>query len=132
MAPVTGPVKSALGDSVTAEFTFENSRSTHFDALLFAPAQDPKQLKQGRLIHAVREAYMHLKAIGALGNAVQWVTDICLPGDFTKGASAGVQMENGVIMGDNKLGSEVEFGKQFVDAVAKHRVWDREVEHIAA
>jgi len=135
VGPGTGPVKAAGGETLEAEFTFENSRSTHFDCLLFAggPGDYPKQLKNGRLIHAVREAYMHLKTIGATGNAVPWVTDICLPGDFTDNVKNGdsVQQENGVVFASS-LGTGAEFAAAFLGGVAQHRVWDREVSHIAA
>lgn len=129
-------MKSSSGDSLTAEFTFENSRSTHFDALLFVGGGDDsylKKLKTGRLIHAVREAYMHFKAIGATGNAVSFITDMCLPGDFSPKVkeSSGISQENGVLLAQS-VGTGAEFGTKFIEAVAKHRVWDREVSHIAA
>jgi catalase len=54
-----------------------------------------------------------------------------LPGEFTKAKQGGVQQEQGVLLG-NDTGLGVEFVKMYIDAVAKHRVWDREVEHIAA
>ncbi|EIW69080.1 hypothetical protein TREMEDRAFT_44294 [Tremella mesenterica DSM 1558] len=132
----SGAVKASGGETLTAEFTFENSRSTHFDAIIFVGGPDEafaKKFKQGRLIHAVREAYMHFKTIGATGNAVPFVTDLCLPGDFStgvKGASDVVQ-ENGVVFA-NSLGTGVEFSKKFLDGVARHRYWDRDVSHIAA
>lgn len=134
VSPSTGTVKSSSGESVTAEFTFENSRSTHFDAILFIGGTDDKyvkSLKQGRTIHAVREAYMHLKTIGATGNAVEWVEKTCLPGDVSAQGDQGVVLVNGVVL--NAAGSEsTGFAKAFIDGVAKHRVWDREVSHIAA
>lgn len=136
----TGPVQSANGGSLDAQFNFENSRSTHFDSIVFigsgaADGSDEsaayaKKLKAGRTIHAVREAYMHQKAVGATGNAVGWVRDTCLPGEFS-GDKAGIQQENGVLLG-YEAGTGVQFASMFIEAVAKHRVWDREIGHIAA
>ena len=135
VGPSSGAVKSAGGVSLTAEFTFENSRSTHFDAIIFiggSGAEYPKKLKIGRLIHAVREAYMHLKTIGATGNAVSFVTDVCLPGEFSPAVKEeGIVLEKGVLLASS-VGTGAEFTQKFMAGVAKHRVWDRDVEHIAA
>lgn len=136
VGPVTGPVPSANAGSFDAEFTFENSRSTYFDAIIFIGGDSDdytKKLKNGRLIHAVREAYMHKKAIGATGNAVSFVTDLCLPGDFSPEVktSTEITQENGVLLA-NSFGTGAEYCKKFMEAVAKHRVWEREVSHIAA
>jgi len=132
VGPATGEVKSSSGTTLVAEFTFENSRSTHFDAQLFIGGSDPsylKQLKQGRLIHAARESFMHLKTIGATGNAVEWLMNVCLPGDLKAGE--GVVVDNGCVLATD-VGTGAEFAAKFIDGIAKHRVWDREVEHIAA
>ncbi|WVQ79074.1 hypothetical protein IAT38_001168 [Cryptococcus sp. DSM 104549] len=138
IGPNLGPIKASNGESLPATFSFEGCRSTFFDALLFVGGPDaayPAKLKQGRLIHAARESYMHLKAIGVLGNAAAWVTDICLPGDFTGKVKEGTGLveENGVLFAPGAgVVEEGKFAKQFLESVAKHRVWDREVAHIAA
>lgn len=132
VGPATGEIKSSSGQSVVAEFTFENSRSTYFDAIVFVGGSGDdyaKKLKVGRLIHAVREAYMHLKAIGATGNAVKWLTSVCLPGDVEY--QGGVTLSNGVVLAED-VSTGAEFAEKFIDGVSKHRVWDREVSHIAA
>jgi catalase len=131
----TGAIKGSNGQSLDAEFNFENSRSTHFDAIIFAGGADSsyaKKLKTGRLIHAAREAFMHKKAIGATGNTVEWLADIALPGEFSAGVkTGGISLEKGVLIAP-EVGTGAEFSKSFIDAVAKHRVWEREVDHIAA
>ncbi|AFR94246.1 catalase [Cryptococcus neoformans C23] len=138
IGPTLGPIKASNGQSFTAEFTFEGCRTTFFDAIVFAGGPDDSfvaKLKIGRLIHAVREAYMHLKPIGVLGNATQWVVNTCLPGDFSDKTKteSNVVVENGVVFapGDPTIHS-VQFAKQFLEGVANHRVWDRQVAHIAA
>ncbi|ODN80887.1 hypothetical protein L202_03018 [Cryptococcus amylolentus CBS 6039] len=136
VAPTKGPVKSATGEEVTAEFTFEGCRSTFFDSLLFIGGPDASylpKLKIGRLTHAARESYMHLKTIGVLGNAAQWLVDIALPGDFGAQAKTEFTKENGVVFDpDNAKLQSAKFAEEFLDGVAHHRVWDREVAHIAA
>lgn len=136
VAPSTGPIKGSAS-SVTAEFTFENSRSTYYDTLLFIGGTSDdyvKQFKTGRLIHAAREAYMHKKAIAATGNVVPWLTDLALPGDFSdavKTDSSKVHLENGVVLATS-VGTGAEFATKYIDGISKHRVWERDVSHIAA
>ncbi|OCF34653.1 catalase [Kwoniella heveanensis CBS 569] len=136
VGPATGKIEAGNGMTQVAEFTFENSRSTYFDALIFIGGDSDdytKKLKNGRLIHAAREAYMHLKAVAATGNAVGWLTDMCLPGDLPADAKTKTEITeaNGVLLAPS-VGTGAQFSEQFISSVAKHRVWDREVSHIAA
>lgn len=78
---------------------------------------------------------MHLKAIGAVGNATQWLVETCIPRDFspTVKTESSVVQENGVVFAPaNPTLHSAQFAKQFLETVANHRVWDREVSHIAA
>ncbi len=105
--------------SLTAEFTFESSRSTHFDAIIFVGGSSSD--------------YVSLKTIGATGNAVDFITDICLLGDFspaTKNENE-ITIETGVILAKS-VGTGAEYAQKFIMGVSKHHVWDREIEHIAA
>ena len=72
---------------------------------------------------------MHQKTVGATGNMVQWLSTLCLPGDVQ--VTENVKDQGGVVTAEN-VGSGAEFAKTFIDGVAKHRVWEREVSHIAA
>ena len=72
---------------------------------------------------------MHQKTVAATGNAVKWLTTMCLPGDCS--FQGGVTVDNGVILAED-VGTGAEFNKKFLDGVAAHRVWSREVSHIAA
>ncbi|KAH8120604.1 catalase-domain-containing protein [Phellopilus nigrolimitatus] len=71
------------GKGIVADHHFEGMRSTMFDAL-FIPggAEHAKTLEgSGRAVHWVREAFGHLKAIGAVGEAVTFLRDtVQLPG----------------------------------------------------
>jgi catalase len=68
---------------VKPDHHLEGMRSTMFDTI-FVPggAESIKALrKNGRALHWVREAFAHLKAIGATGEAVEFIKDACaLPG----------------------------------------------------
>lgn len=69
--------------AVKPDHHLEGMRSTMFDSI-FVPggAESVETLrKNGRALHWVREAYAHLKAIGATGEGVSFIRDACaLPG----------------------------------------------------
>jgi len=70
IGPRRGKIAGAIETiSVMADHHFEGQRSTLFDALFIAPgAKSADTLKNdGRVIHWVREAFGHCKAIGAVG-----------------------------------------------------------------
>lgn len=78
------------GKGVTPAHHLEGMRSTMFDSVFVPGGADSVATlrKNGRAIHWVREAFAHLKAIGAVGEAVDFVRDACeLPGmDFSTSA----------------------------------------------
>lgn len=134
VGPAAGPIKGSNGSTLKADFTLENSRSTHFDSIIIIGGESDeyaKKLKTGRMIHAVREAYMHQKAIAVTGNAIPFVRDVCLPGEFGACDAESITQDKGVLFAP-KVGTGAEFMADYLTALSKHRVWDREVEHIAA
>jgi catalase len=140
---IVGPVKGSVtsgGVTFQTQFTFETCRSTHFDGLIFVGPQDETNTeytetlrKQGRIKHAAIEGFFHQKPLLAHGKCIPWMADLALPGEFSPSVKAGeeIQTEKGVIFVPS-AGFGVEMIKQWTDLLAKHRVWDREVEHIAA
>lgn len=149
---VVGPRKGSIqssaksgggGVSVTAQFTFETSRSTHFDAVLFAGGEGDAYVRQlatsGRLIHAAREAFMHYKTIGAYGLAADWLRNVALPGEIGQGAQGEgdgeVGSAGGIVLSEGEGEGEAvvsSFAEKFLGEVAKHRAWERDVSRIAA
>lgn len=87
------------GEGVKPDHHLEGMRSTMFDSVFIPGGKDSVATlrKNGRALHWVREAFAHLKAIGATGEGVDLVRDACaLPGiDFS--ASAGVTNSYGVV-----------------------------------
>ncbi|KAK3369595.1 catalase-like domain-containing protein [Lasiosphaeria ovina] len=127
--------------SVTPHHHLEGFRSTMVDAL-FIPGgeQSIKTLsKNGRALHWVREAFGHLKAIGATGEAAAFVQiAIALP-QITASVSGDVLERYGVVtVGQVKPTSFSEavtiakgakgFLENFFYAIAQHRNWDRELD----
>lgn len=73
IGPRRGKISGATGTtSVMADHHFEGQRSTLFDALFVAPGSRSAEtlVKNGRVIHWVREAFGHCKTIGALGEGL--------------------------------------------------------------
>jgi catalase len=135
----------STGKGVTADHHLEGMRSTLFDSV-FIPggAQSVETLrKSGRAVHWVRESFGHLKAIGATGEAVQFVKDACdLPGmEFSASGetveSYGVVTAAQVSPSSFKEAIQMAKGaKDFVDAytfaISQHKNFDRETQGLNA
>lgn len=151
-------------ESVHADHHFEGQRSTMFDAVIIPPGSHIKMpdsdgfasdgfASKGRVIHWVREAFGHLKTIGAIGNgpcspptlmssslssspgvsflekALQLPEIKLAP----KGDSGGVFNHYGVVttwsLTDRTGGLPLDhtFLSTLVSEVSRHRNWDREL-----
>ncbi|KZT53024.1 catalase 1 [Calocera cornea HHB12733] len=135
VGPRKGTVKSGA-TSLSTQFTFETCRSTHFDAIYVAGGSGEayaKGLSSGRLVHAVREAYMHQKPIAVSGSAVEWLQRIALPSEISPAISGQgkVEVEKGVVLLEGTVESP-QFATTIIDLLAMHRVWERDVSQIAA
>ncbi|OAK97671.1 catalase-domain-containing protein [Phaeosphaeriaceae sp. SRC1lsM3a] len=133
-----GEDKSSGG--VKADHHLEGMRSTMFDSI-FVPggAKSVETLrKNGRAVHWVREAFGHLKAIGATGEAVDFVrTAVDLPGmEFS---TAGDVVESYGVVTTSQVQPEsfkeavnmVKGAKDFVSAytfaISQHKNFEREL-----
>jgi len=139
---------SNMGVLSDVDFTMETCRSTYFDALFF-PGGDERyvaKLETGRVIHFIREAYGHLKTIGACGEAVPvlahkalaGITDMKADPQATYNVSKGLVLakslseeESGLLAKISQTAHTASFGKAFVDELSKHRHWDRDVSTVA-
>ncbi|KAK6581395.1 hypothetical protein PZA11_006086 [Diplocarpon coronariae] len=145
IGPKRAPVKSQEGKSVIPEHHFEGMRSTIFDALYIPGGSHiPMLAKQGRVIHWIREAFGHCKAIGATGEAVGLARAavgiegmVFATGNEDEGVvdSFGVVTAGGV-EGSDGLVKMVKGAKAFLDAfafnISQHRNWQRELEGLTA
>ncbi|MFD1018595.1 catalase [Thalassobacillus hwangdonensis] len=105
-----GKRKGTDGVEVTVDHTFLTSDSVLFDALYVVGGNDlDKKFKQDTSYFLI-EAFMHFKPIGATHEGKELLED-------HMHGSPGVVAES-----DSKT-----FVKGFVEAVAKHRHWDREL-----
>ncbi|KAG8939232.1 hypothetical protein FRC04_006809 [Tulasnella sp. 424] len=141
---VVGPRRGKINSSTTGtfletQFTFETCRSTLFDAVFFVGGSGPeyeKLKRQGRWLHAAREAFMHFKTVGASGSAVNWLSRYALPGEMDQLVGDlkedGVVAEQGIVLSGSKLKEIPSLIKKLSDEMAKHRAWGRDISAIAA
>jgi catalase len=139
-------IPSSGGKAVSPEHHFEAFRSTAFDTLYIPGGEHVSTLrKNGRVIHWIREAFGHLKAIGATGEGVELVREACGVSGMMFSNSADVVDSYGVVtaggVGDGpsslKEGLKMVRGaKNFLDAyafnIAQHRNYQRELDGLAA
>lgn len=146
IAPKRQPVKSSSGSSVTPDHHFEAMRSTMFDSIYIPGGAHVETLmKQGRVIHWVREAFGHCKAIGATGEAVKLVQLACGIDGMAFSTTAevvdayGVVTAGGVGTGASNVKEAlnmVKGAKNFVDAyafnISQHRNFKRELDGLTS
>ncbi|KAL1612187.1 catalase 1 [Paraconiothyrium brasiliense] len=129
----------STGKGVVADHHLEGMRSTMFDSVFIPGGADSIATlsKNGRAVHWVREAFGHLKAIGATGEAVQFVrTAVDLPG-MSFSTSGDVVDSYGVVTASQvspqsfkEVVQMAKGAKDFVDAytfaISQHKNFDRE------
>lgn len=136
---------SSSGKGVQPDHHFEGMRSTMFDAVFIPGGSHIETLKKnGRVVHWVREAFGHLKTIGASGEGVELAKMACdVPGmKFPTADSHDVVDSYGVVTtgtvkadGFKDVLNMVKGAKNFMDAftynISMHRNWDRELDGLA-
>jgi len=146
IGPGRQPIKpSGGGKGVAPDHHFEAMRSTLFDSLYIPGGEHVATLhKQGRVIHWIREAFGHCKAIGATGEAVELVKAACEIEGMVFSTDADVIDCYGVVtaggigdVGSFKEGLKIAKGaKNFMDAyafnISQHRNFQRELDGLTA
>jgi len=137
-------IPSGGGKGVAPDHHFEGMRSTLFDSLYICGGSHiPSLMKQGRVIHWIREAFGHCKAIGATGEGVKLVQEACgiagMMFSAEKGGdvvdSYGVVTAGGVGDGVSSISEGLKMlkgAKNFMDAyaynISQHRNFKRELD----
>ncbi|TVY36696.1 Catalase [Lachnellula subtilissima] len=146
IGPKRQPVPSAGGKkSVAPDHHFEGMRSTMFDSIYIPGGEHIAMLqKQGRVVHWVREAFGHCKAIGATGEAVKLVQTACGIEGMAFSTNAEVVDSYGVVTaaggfepsGVKEALNMVKGAKGFVDAyaynISQHRNFQRELDGLTS
>lgn len=135
---------------IFADHHYEGQRSTMFDAIFIPSGKECAQTlaSNGRAIHWVLEAFGHLKAIGAVGEAVAFLESACrLPGitlsqfDTVGSAPSGeaVTVDFGVVTagkfsapstiseGWKIMKGAADFMGVFAYEISKHKCFEREL-----
>ncbi|TWU78577.1 hypothetical protein ED733_003956 [Metarhizium rileyi] len=149
LGPRRSPIFAAGEDKssskgVTPDHHFEGQRSTLFDAVFIPGGEDSVStlMKMGRVTHYVREAFGHLKTIGATGEAVELVKnaiqleDVAMSRDSDAILSYGVATlrdprPEGLMEVVQATKNAKNFLDKFVYSVSQHRCWERELEGLS-
>ncbi|KAL1733019.1 catalase-like domain-containing protein [Schizophyllum commune] len=133
---------------IMADHHFEGQRSTLFDALFIPSGREAADalVSNGRCIHWVREAFGHLKAIGAIGEGVAVLQRALELKElqFSSGDSTDVTNSYGVVTtgkytASSLISDALKIGPgekgivaNFAYEVSQHRNWKRELDGLAS
>jgi catalase len=134
IAPVLGPATPDAGSPLEADKTYQTAASIFYDAV-FVPggAASAAALRQiGNAVHFLREAFKHHKAIAATGDAVDLLAHADLGAAMLAGSKGGQVSEEHGLVTVRDAGGVAALADAFVDAIAKHRHWDRRTESVPA
>ncbi|GGF93727.1 catalase [Paenibacillus abyssi] len=106
-----GMIKGSKGKELEVKHTFLTADSVLFDAIYAVGGSGGSKSFEKEAISFIEEAFAHYKPIGATEEAKQWLE-----------ASDAIDSP-GIVVGK----ATGEFAKKFVDAVAAHRHWDRQL-----
>jgi catalase len=125
LAPRDGTVRATDGATVKVTRALPTVDSVLYDAVLVPGGADSARAlsRDGQAVYFVTEAYKHYKAVGALGDGVELLLAARVPCEDRHGH------HEGVVVGDRSDGV---FIKEFADAVATHRHYDRETAAVPA
>jgi catalase len=125
VAPHLGSVSTANGRQLTVDFTFTNTASVMFDAVLIPGGnQSAAALSaMGEAVHFVLEAYKHCKTICAVNDGVQLLATLGFKLD--KNSDVIAVPTAGVIIADARKVADGQVSRDFMAAIALHRHWDR-------
>jgi catalase len=125
VAPHLGSVSTASGRQLAVDFTFANTASVMFDAVVIpGGSQSAAALSaMGEAVHFVLEAYKHCKTICALNDGVQLLSTLGFKLD--KNPDVIAVPTAGVMLADARKVAEGQVSQDFIAAIALHRHWDR-------
>ncbi len=118
-----GAVKTAAGDTLEVEVTFETMPSVLFDALAVPGGKAAIQTlgNIGQAVEFIKEQYRHAKPILALGDGCDLVENAGAPAVLASGA-----VDPGMLIGRKTTAAKLL--PAFIKAIAKHRHHEREMD----
>jgi catalase len=134
LAPVAGGTLSGgSGGEVAVDRAITTMASVLYDAVVVPCGPDSVETlsKDGYAMHFITEAYKHLKAVGAFGSGVDLVRKLGFAEELAEDTD--VVVSNGVVSTAAAADDLTdEFAEAFAAALAKHRAWERETDHVPA
>jgi catalase len=118
-----GQVESANGDPIEVDMPLSAAPSVLFDGLVLPDGADAVQrlAADGRTLEFLKDQYRHCKPILALGAASELLAKAGIPANLPSG-----QPDPGLVRGAT-AGGESD-AEAFLNALAKHRHFDRETD----
>ncbi|ARQ67805.1 catalase [Streptomyces marincola] len=135
LAPHAGEVRSAEGGTVPVDRAMSTMASVLYDAVCVpGGAESAATLgADGLARHYVAEAFKHGKALAALGEGVEVLRGLALPGLRLAGAGGAVVEDQGVVSSTGGGAAEAEeVVAAFADLIARHRHWGRDSDSTVA
>jgi len=127
VAPRLGMLTSAKGAQVYIDFSFLTSSSVLFDAVYIPGGDGSAQTleKDADAVEFVKEAYKHCKTIAATGAGDRFLRTTCLERDGSDRENDRTTEDVGLIIGHD--GDARAVASKFINAMAQHRHWAREL-----
>jgi catalase len=126
VAPHLGHIGTASGRTLAVDFSFNNTSSVMFDALLLpgGVASAETLCRLGLAVHFVLEAYKHCKPICAINEGARLLSSLGFSMSEKKDTALTVPTP-GVVIADGQKAIEGEISQAFIKAMLQHRHWDR-------
>ncbi len=126
VAPQLGHVGTASGRTLAVDFSFGNTSSVMFDAVLLpgGVACADALCRLGAALHFALEAYKHCKPICAINEGVLLLGSLGFSQSQQKDTALTVPTP-GVVIADSQKAIEGQISQTFIEAMLEHRHWDR-------
>ena len=124
IAPRLGFINGTAGDKINVDQSFLTAASVLFDAVYVPGGKNSVAAiaAEANAIHFLNEAFKHCKAIAADESALPVLKATYFHDKLPKDKSSASQTKDGIIVGTDPA----KLGKQFIEAIAQHRFWERE------
>ena len=131
LAARDGTLQAANGSRIEVTRALPTVASVLYDAVVVPGGERAARTLSGDggALHFIAEAFKHGKAVGAIGDGAA-----LLPLAHVRGLQPngdGVTADRGVVVAEAS-GDHAEFNHELVQAVARHRHWDRAIEAVPA
>lgn len=123
-----GKKKASNGNGMETDKSHVTTGSIMYDAIYIPDGEQSINTlkKEGDVIHFINEAFKHGKPIATSGNGIELLEKANILGiNYANAGSDEVNTDKGVVTAGNDADAS-EFAAMFIDAIKKHRNWDRE------